>query len=551
MKNFLRFLSLVLLAALLAAGILSNSSRIWLAVVFLSAIPIGYLVYSMIPRQAIGWRRNAWKISATIFIGFALLSMQLLHEQYIEASVLANDPIQGGNGEMIVNPRVYEQELRIQRGRIYGRNGVELAGRVVTSGGLVKRTYPVPEASYLIGYHTPSFLYGNSGLEKRYNDYLMGRKGNPIGSIESRLLHRPLVGDDMYLTLDADLQKQAQQLLGDRQGAIIVMNPQTGEILAMVSNPAYNANDLVFDPSKSRSQEIERIQDAYNKIASSGDSRFLNRATQGLYSPGSTFKTVVAAAALDSGKVQPDSVYKDDGSYTVEGHVIEDPNRPDKDKTKWTFSEAYRYSLNAVFAQVALQLHAAGLIDYAHRFMYGKDIPFDLPVSVSQLANDPDNLSNQVLLASTGFGQGEILTTPLEILLNTATIANGGVMPRPYLVSEIKNSRGQVVFNQGSEPLNTVISPQTADTMKGIMVETVDHGSGYEAKIPGIKVGGKTGTAQLPSGRPHAWFTAFAPAKNPQVAVVVLVEHGGEGYDVAAPIAKQLIMSALHVQESK
>lgn len=549
MTRTLRTLAVILAAAILTFGVLSGSGRYWILAVFASAIPIGYLVYSMIPRQIVGWRRNTSKISATLIVCFVLLSMQLLYQQAIVAPTLATQPISTTNGNTIVNPRVYESEIQIQRGRIYDRTGREIAGRIVNANGLVRRTHPVPDASNVLGYNTPSFLYGNAGLEAKYNDYLTGNKGNSLGKIKSQLLHEPLVGDDMYLTLDANLQELGNRLLGNRKGAIVVMNPQTGEVLALVSNPSYNANVLTLNPDKPRSQESRRIQRAYQRIVRSNDGRLLNRPLQGLYPPGSTFKTVTAAAALDSGKATPDETFHDDGSINVEGNVIEDPNRPDKSRTEWTLSEAYQYSLNAVFVQLGERLGQAGLTDYGHRFMYDRDIPFDLPISRSQLANQPSDLNSKTAIASTAFGQGEILATPIEIALNTAVIANGGVMPTPYLVSKIKNPSGDVVFQQGYKPLNTVIKPETASTMKDIMVKTVDNGSGYLAQIPGIKVGGKTGTAQLGTGQPDAWFTAFAPAENPKVVVTVIVERGGEGYSVAAPIAKQLLMEALNVRQ--
>ncbi len=549
MRKLLRLVSIILAAALLGYGIAAGTDDLWLVAVYAAAVPIGYLIYSLLPRQTVGWRRNVWAISATVMLGFVLLSLQLLRQQFIVAPVLASRPIPAGTGGTVVNPRVYESELRVQRGRIFDRNGVELAGRVVSPNGLVRRTYPVASTSYIIGYHTPSYLYGNAGLEERFNEYLSGQRGNPIGQIKARMLHRPLVGDDLHLTLDSKLQTLAQRLLGNRSGAIVVMDPRNGQILAMVSNPAYDAAELSYDPTKPRSEEVRRIQRAYERIVSSGDARLLNRATQGLYSPGSTFKTVTAAAALDTGTASPNTVYEDDGSYVVNGYVILDPNRPDKSRTKWTLEEAYEYSLNAVFAQVGLKLGAANMQEYGRRFMYDRQIPFDLPVTKSQLVTKPGFLSDPVALASSAFGQGQILATPLEILLDTATIANDGVMPSPYLVSEIKNPQGQVVYSFEPQPLSHVVSPRTAQQMKDMMVAAVEHGSGFEARIPGIEVAGKTGTAQLGKGKPHAWFTAFAPADHPKVAVVVLVEHGGEGYSVAAPIARQLIEAALNVRE--
>ncbi len=190
--------------------------------------------------------------------------------------------------------------------------------------------------------------------------------------------------------------------------------------------------------------------------------------------------------------------------------------------------------------------------EYARRFYYERDIPFDLPVTVSQVSRTPGFLSDPAALASTAIGQGQLLSTPLNVALVTATIANDGVMPRPYLVSQIKTPGGRVVYTQSPEPLQNVVSPEVAEQMTQIMVTTVEKGTGRRARIPGIDVAGKTGTAQL--GRedaPHAWFSAFAPAKDPKIAVAVIVENGGEGADVAAPIARDLIEAYLERAESK
>lgn len=558
MRAFLRLMALLTAVAILAYGLVASSGEIisgsgnltygsdyiWLLALYASALPIGYLLFSMIPRQTIGWRRNAWKVSAVLVAGFIILSLQLLREEFIIAPALASRPVLSGEGP-ITNPRLVDTEVRVQRGRVFDRDGQEIAGRSVTPDGRVQRTYPEPSAGYLVGYFS-AIQYGRYGLEDSYDEYLSGRAGNPIQAARHRVLRQPLVGNDLYLTLDVNLQRLGQSLLGARKGAVVAMNPKTGAVLAMVTNPTYDPAQLAYNPRRPLAEEQRRIQRYWNELNGDPDAaRLVNRAIQGLYSPGSTFKTITAAAALDSGISSPAKVYEDDGVLSVGGFVIRDPNRPDKNKTRWTFTEGYKYSLNAVFAQVGLDLESAGLREYGRRFGYERTLPFDLPVRQSQLEGEEGFLSDPTALAVTAFGQGQLLTTPLQVVLSTATIANGGVMARPYLVSEVKTPGGSAILRHGPEALQRIVAPQTAREMTALMVESVESGSGTNARIAGIAVAGKTGTAQLGEGEPHAWFTSFAPADDPKIAVVVLVENGGEGYRVAAPIACQMMVAAL------
>jgi peptidoglycan glycosyltransferase len=541
-----RLLAFILAVALLAYGLLSRSDTRWLACVYASTLPIGYILFSLVPRQTIGWRRNAWKVFAVLVVGYIALSMQLLREQFIVAPTLASEPF-GSGADRVVNPRVARAELRIQRGRVFDREGRELAGRVVNQRGFVRRTYPVPEASYLVGYNSPA-LYGKNALESRYDDYLSGRRGAALNVTRDSLLRRPAVGNDLILTLDAELQRLGHRLLGDRRGAVVALEPRTGAVLALVSNPSYNAAELVADPTKDERAERQRIRATWERWQADTEGQpFLNRATRGLYSPGSTFKTVTGAAALAEEAAFPEKVYEDDGVLVVEGAPIRDPNRPDKRRVRWTFTEAYQWSLNAVFAQVGLDLKSAGLREYGRRFYFDRDIPFDLRVAQSSLEREPGFLSDDLALAVTSFGQGQLLSTPLHVALQTATIANGGVMPRPYLVAEARSPQGQSVFRQEAQRLESVVPPEAARQMTQIMTLAVQQGTGKRARIPGVQVAGKTGTAQLRGSPPHAWFTSFAPASDPKVAVAVLVENGGEGAVVAAPIAREMMEAALRL----
>lgn len=540
MKAFLRLLAFVTAVGLLVYGVLHGSDNVWLLALYASTVPITYVLFSMVPRQTIGWRRNAWKISALLVVGFIALSMQLLRQQFIVASEVASHPS---------NVRNLAAEARTQRGRVFDRAGRELAGRVIAPNGIVRRTYPEPSAGYLVGYYSPE-VFGTSGLEQAYDDYLSGEQGDPLERTRSAVLHRPLRGNDLQLTLDLRLQRLGQELLGNRRGAIVALEPRTGAVLAMVSNPTFDPARLVRNRQLPFDEEQARIQGAWEEFNEPGAARLVNRTIQGLYPPGSTFKTVTAAGALDARVAEPDDRYEDRGQFSVGGFIIEDPNRPDEDKTQWTFTEGYQYSLNAVFAQIGLDLGSAGMREYARRFYFEREIPFDLPVTDSQVATDPGFLSDPAALASTAIGQGQLLATPMQTALVTATIANNGVMPRPYLVSAIRTPSGRTVYQQGPEPLATVVRPEVAEEMTKIMVETVAEGTGRRAQVEGVAVAGKTGTAQLGGDlEPHAWFTAFAPADEPKIALAALVENAGEGSEVAAPIARELIARYIARQE--
>jgi peptidoglycan glycosyltransferase len=272
----------------------------------------------------------------------------------------------------------------------------------------------------------------------------------------------------------------------------------------------------------------------------------LPRATQGLYPPGSIFKTITAAAALDAGQATPETRYEDRGELKVDSHIIRELNRPNPPKNEYTLAEAFRFSLNVVFAQVALKLGPERLDDYAKRFGFDTDIPFDLRVARSQVANGPEFLQRKTGLADTGYGQGELLVSPLHMALVAATIANDGRMMQPYLVSSVTTRDGRVLQQWKPTIWRTPIGEAAARATRSMMVQSVEQGQGNPARIPGVQIGGKTGTAEIGVGTlTHAWFIAFGPEPEPQVAIAVVVEEGGGGARVAAPIAKRVLEYAL------
>ncbi|MCL5946445.1 MAG: penicillin-binding transpeptidase domain-containing protein [Chloroflexi bacterium] len=462
--------------------------------------------------------RAILRLASILFLGFFGLSLTLVFWQVFQASTIGNSPS---------NPRTVLALRTILRGEIFDRNGVPLVVNQSHPQGTVSQRYMLPSLAQVIGYN--SSRYGRTGLESSFNQYLDGSVGVVPGfSALEKLLGILQRGDALTLTIDAKLQQSAARLLGQHRGAIIVLDPKTGAILAMVSTP-------YFDPNNLNAKWKTLVADPYRPL--------LNRATQAVYPPGSVFKLVTAAAALETGLETPTSQFTCFGDWVIQGFHISCENS--QIPPQLTFQRALELSANAIYAQVAYRLGSQTLERYAQRFGFGAVPPIGLPVTPSTL-KDAGAPWTGPLLASTGFGQGQLQVTTLQLALITEAIANGGVIMTPYLVDHATSPQGVIVYQHTPEPWRRAISTQTASTLTQMMVGVVNAGSGYNARIPGIAVAGKTGTAQVGgTAKPHAVFVCFAPAQNPQLAVVVLVENSGEGADVAAPIARTLLEEGL------
>ncbi|MDP3012751.1 MAG: penicillin-binding transpeptidase domain-containing protein, partial [Candidatus Subteraquimicrobiales bacterium] len=451
-----------------------------------------------------------------ILLFFVAIILNLTYLQIFASEKIVSHP---------KNTRGIERELLIPRGSIVSADG-EILAKDVRMDGKFFRNYPFGEiTAHLIGFN--SVKYGRSGVEAAFNDYLLGkREAASIKDFIDQLMGRQ-VGYDLELTLNAKLQRKAAELLWDKKGAIVALNPKTGEILAMASNPTFNPNN------------IETLWKDLNK---SLDAPLLNRATQGLYPPGSTFKIITAAAALEEKVAESSSVYEGPKELPIDGSSV--TNFKDQNYGVMTLKRAFEVSCNTVFAQVGLELTADKLIEYAEKFGFNKDVPFELPSKQSKIG-DPSEM-DAVMLAWSAVGQGETLATPLRVALVVSVIANDGKMMKPFLVKEIRSSQGQLVKRFAPQILRKVLSQKTTQKMIEFMVAAVEGGTGRRAKIEGVTVAGKTGTAEAGKGKePHAWFVAFAPAEDPQIVIAVVVENGGIGGKVAAPIARELIESFL------
>jgi peptidoglycan glycosyltransferase len=471
-----------------------------------------------------------------------LFAVQLVRVQVVMSDSIAHrvgvDPT---TGDVVSNPLLTTEALTTPRGTISDRDGVVLA-RTDFADGVARRVYPEPATAEVTGYFSP-LLYGAAGLEASWDDELAGRAGgNPVVRALDGLRGLPPRGLDLHLTLDAALQRQAHEALGGRTGAAVLLDVESGAVLALVSSPSFDPNALVVVTERDRAP----AEQTWAGLVGDARSPLVQRATSGLYPPGSTFKVVTAAAAIDLGVAGPDTVYEDAGELTVAGHTLVEANRPNPEQTHWTLREALAWSLNVVFAQIGLQLGGEALVEAARGWGWEEGIPFDLPVAPSQVSATTGFLENPVAVLETAFGQGELQATPLQMALVAAGIANEGEIMRPYLIGSLSED-GKTTREIRPTPWRRGSGPEAARQTAGMMVTAVENGALGTAYVPGYSIGGKTGTAETGQGDPHAWFIGFIglPGEEPRYAVAVIVEAGGGGGQVALPIGRDLLVTAM------
>ncbi|MFV0461792.1 MAG: peptidoglycan D,D-transpeptidase FtsI family protein [Nostocoides sp.] len=409
-----------------------------------------------------------------------------------------------------------------------------------------QRSYPGGETyAHVTGYY--SFIYGaGGGLERVENALLSGASDKLFyRRIADLFTGKKPTGASLDLTLNPAAQKAAVAALGNQRGAVVALDPHTGAILAMVSNPSYNPNALAsHDPKK---QEA-----AWTKLNDDKATPMLNRSINQLYPPGSTFKLVVTAAALSSGSWNPESELPGPAVLDLPQTSVGLPNHgkvPCSATGTITLADALRTSCNPAFGYLGMQLGDGAVGDQAAKFGFGDALSVPLRVSTSIW---PANL-NQPQLAQASIGQYDVRATPLQVAMISAAIANDGVVMQPYLIAKaIADDELTVVDRARPEQLSRAVSGSVAAELTTMMESVVSNGTGTAAQIPGVSVAGKTGTAEHAAGKaPHAWFTGFAPAEDPRVAVAVVVEDGGNagneaaGGSVAGPIAKAVMEAVL------
>jgi peptidoglycan glycosyltransferase len=470
---------------------------------------------------------NIRSLTLILAVAFLVTSIGAAYWTILASDQLANDPF---------NPRLIAATNDRARGAIVDRNGAPLATSQKTDAGFA-RSYKDRTVAQVVGYASTKF--GLSGIEAAYAESLIGQDpADPVSIWKARYLGDRTPAGQVVLGIDLKIQKAAADALGGRRGAIVALDPRTGAILASVSVPSYDPNQIV-DRAK---------QDAaFDQLNHDAGRPFLNRVAQGLYPPGSVFKVVTGAAALDAGfdptkKLRVDDPYQPDKSWG--DYFVRSSSRA---HGLFDMADGFRLSENIYFAQVGLQIGAAKLTDYARRFGIGSTPKLDLAAARGQLS-DSSSIDRPTLLADTSYGQGELLVSPLQMALIYATIANGGVMPTAHYATEVRDAAGHVVREVAPGPIGQVISPATAKTLTAMLVGAVEGQGGFAfgAKIPGVDVAGKTGTAEnRPGEAPHGWFVGFAPAGAPTIVVAVIVENTAEGGVTAAPLGAQVMRAAL------
>jgi peptidoglycan glycosyltransferase len=433
----------------------------------------------------------------------------------------------------------------ITRGTIYDRNGCRLAHDVEDKDGKPFRFYTEPSLAHIVGYLS-GLRIGVTGIEKTYDSTLLGldQPERPAGQL--------LRGNDVYLTIDSYVQRAAAQALAGKVGAIVVLDARTGAVLAMASSPTFDPN-RILDPDYAR--ELENCDGSTNCRQV-----LFNRAAQGRYTPGSTWKTVTLIAALETGQVSRETVFdfgpplRDKNGriyyvYTVDGFSIVDPNHQEQ---QLDLVRSFAVSANAAFARIGDEMPADVLVDYAARLGFsrrdGSPPPIEIDASAARLAIDPQSLyTDSPLRASTAIGQGELLASPLSLALVTMAVVNDGDVPAPHLTLSVVDPAGKLLI---SEPngywLRGTMRPETAALVRELMIQVVRNGTGARANVSGFVVGGKTGTAQVGDDlAPHAWFTGFVQGDERAIVITVIIENGGAGSQAAAPLFAQVADAAM------
>lgn len=455
------------------------------------------------------------------------------------------------------NPRLLQERFQTARGRILDRNGVALAYSEPMEGGFMRRHYPYPSLAPVVGLLSP--VLGATGIEAAADQYLSGQAPRvpwppDLASLAALAdpRHRP-EGLDVVLTIDLQLQRAVEAAFGETPGAALVMDPKTGAILALVSRPTFDPNSLFAVPGDTAGNQ--RALQAWQALQADPDQPLLNRATQGRYTPGSTFKTVTLAAALETGVASPSTVFTyklnpPDREHRLPWHRNEFVTDQNHTVESFDLAHAYAYSCNVAFSELGLAVGRERYLQTMRAFGLGEAPPLEIPVEVSAMQARRDFFTGQeaaYALASTAMGQGELSVTPLQMALITAAVANGGQMPVPHLMAEVRAPSGEVLWRYKPAVWKTPISKRTADTVRDMMGVSVQDGWARGAAVPGVRVGGKTGTAELGEGEPHAWFIGLAPVEDPQYVVVVIKERAGASSVVATPIAQRIFRAAFGI----
>lgn len=462
---------------------------------------------------------NIKKVMVVFLLCFMILISYMAYFEIVRAPKLVANT---------ANKRLWVKRNSVLRGTIYDRNNKALTKSERVDELTQKREYTGGAMfAHILGY--VDIKYGITGLEYKYDAELMGTNSDEsLTQLLNKNNDDKKIGDNLITTLDFDLQKLAYDALGDNKGAVVALNPETGEVLAMVSKPSFDPNNL---------------SSTWAAINTDKGMPLINRATSGLYPPGSTFKTITALSSLQNIDGIMNERFQDEGKLVFNSKESLS-NYDGEVLGNLSFKDAYVQSSNVVFGTLALKLGNDKLKSTAESFYFNKQIPSDgIYIEPSRFPTLKSYEKGNI--ARSGIGQASVLASPMQMALIASTIANDGTMMKPYLVQEVLSVKGEVKKEQEKSPVGDIISKEDAKTMKDFMRGVVTDGTGTRASIKGIDVCGKTGTAEhVENGKPapaHSWFIGFAPYNNPKIAVAVIVENGGLGGVVAANIAGQVM----------
>ena len=450
-----------------------------------------------------------------IFVGlFVLLIGNYVRFMFVES------------GDVINSSYNKRQELlaeTIERGMILGSKGEVLAKSEYDKDGNMTRVYPYKS---LFAHTVGRFLKTKTGLENTMSFPLLTSSINPLEKAWNDIAGERSPGDNVVTTLDVDLQKVASDALGSKQGVVVVMEPSTGKILAMVSKPDY-------DPNK--------VEENWDKLTSmSGDeSALLNRATQGMYSPGSIYKVVTAVAYMRENPDYADFTYTCDGVFdtNVNNYAVKCYNG--KKHGTVTFETAFSKSCNGAYAKMLSQMNLSKFTEVNKSLLFNTALGLDFSVAPSQFAISSDATLD--VIAQTAMGQGTTLMTPMHAVMLVSAVANGGKLMTPYMVDEIQSATGDVVETFSPTAYGTLFSSDEAKVLTEMMELTVKSGTATKLQSSKYSAAGKTGTAEVNDKKPHSWFIGFASQEGTgDIAISVIVENAGAGSDYAVPIAKKV-----------
>jgi peptidoglycan glycosyltransferase len=475
-------------------------------------------------------------LAAGVFVIFIVLVGAVTYHQIIVGPEYRDDPR---------NVRVATGRTGRERGTVITADGVVVAVSEADPDDPLSFRRSYPEGAlygHTVGYTT--LLFGNQGLESFHGDDLVSNRDATISGVISALLGGDVRPKGLRLTIEHDLQVAAREALGDQRGAVVALDPRTGAILAMVSTPDFDPNTLVGGNAGATGAALD--EDPAEPL--------LNRATSAAYPPGSTFKIVTAAAAFESGSASAGTPYPNPVELELPGSTATISNFDGQTcgpGTEVPLSTAFIRSCNTIFGQLGMDVGAEQLVGTAESFGFNAEIPIDIRSVVSSIPPAEAFEFDVPALAQSAIGQRDVRATPLQMALATAAVANGGEIMVPYLTEEVFNAEG--VVERSAEPVVWIraTSPGAASVLADLMEGVVTSGTGRRASVPGVRIAGKTGSAEVPDEAPHAWFVGFGPVDaapdDPQIAIAVLVESGGDageaatGGTVAAPIAQTVL----------